>query len=96
MERLEKERVKLQEDYRREVEKQRAKEEAIRMKNEELKLAAEVRRNAPSPAKRGRARERRSSPPPDLAPLPAPVQQPREYSPPIPTLRNTPRPQQPP
>ena len=96
VERLEKERVKLQEDYRREVEKQRAKEEAIRMKNEELKLAAEVRRNAPSPAKRGRARERRSSPPPDLAPLPAPVQQPREYSPPIPTLRNTPRPQQPP
>ena len=95
IERLEMERIKLQEDYRREVEKQREKEEAIRKKNEELKLAAEVRRNAPSPAKRGRARERRSSPPPDPTPLPAPIQ-PREYSPPIPTLRNTPRPQQPP
>ncbi|KAI6650647.1 hypothetical protein LOD99_7697 [Oopsacas minuta] len=88
VDRLEKERIKLQEDYQREVAKQREKEEAIRKKNDELKLAAEQRRNAPSPPQRGRVRERRRSSPPDNTSVPVHTQQPRDYSPPVPAIRN--------
>ena len=83
-ERLEAERLKIQEDYQRELAKQREKEEAVRRKNEEQKLAAQERKKAPFPEKVHR-RERRIS-----SPVSSPLRtlEPRNSSPPIPTLRN--------
>ena len=89
--RLEKQRIKLQEEYEKELAQQKAKEEDARRKNEAMKREAEEKRMA---ALRRREEEelkeiKRRAPqkPPTPTPVVAPVEF-RSNSPPVPALQN--------